>query len=111
MKGDLDPAVSLIDEMEVTPAMIDRIATGKNLKVQDQVWILMQACSKFIDILDNIADEHHTAVETELLAETLHLVLAAAPEHEREKLRKYLIGETDGTELDGPSEAEPVSPL
>ena len=106
---DLDPAVSLVEEVEVTPAMIERISEGTNLKIQDQVWILMQACSKFIDVLDAVPEEHRASIDTELLSDAVSMVLVAAPGNERDKLRGYITGETDGYELDGPGEEEPVA--
>ena len=106
MKGDLDPAVSLLDEADVTPEMMERIRTGKDLKIQDQVWVLMQACSKFIDILDAIPEEHKEIIDAQLVSDAVMMVLVAARDGERTRLGQYVTGEIDESVLDGTLEAE-----
>lgn len=98
-------AISLIEEVEVTEELLERVRTGEGLTVEDQIWVLMQAVSRFTDVLDAIpADDKHI-IDAERVVDAVSMILLASRADERPSLSAYVSGDTDVIEeLDGPAE-------
>lgn len=94
-------------EVGISEEELARIIDGKKMTISDQVKMLNQACSLFLDLLTSIPEEHKVGVDGELLLDSTTALMYAVPFSDRDEVWENIMAEEEDDGADRTEEGQP----